>query len=882
MALPNYTKEEYSASITERFASTGKLFLVDYSKTSAAKSLIPLLEKERNASLLLIAENADAAADFAATLRPALGTVEVADTAEVLADLLGTSLHSPRTGLSRAAQTLSSRHKHLIVSAKDTGGAPLLHRVLCEEDRKSGAFAGADPAAFCVSDLLAESGYEFIVLDRIYELFSLVEEDARHKQAYTPGAYDRIHFRGVNYYSETAASYSRVKNLLGSARMRVALSDVVLHNRVVELYAVLSMLYDDFNLIRMRQTVGSISKAYVEDCNRVCGNVLYYPDEDSIISGCLSRTGGGKLFVPRDVPTMRRFFRDTFAYMSEEELFLRMMAALSAKYSGGRYTSMDALLQHLADLEDMDDCLCRMCFSDSIRNRLEACASGDHIATLPPNELSAIFAAFREYGVYHFLKDMEGHVEGIRIRRDNSGFEHFVRNRARVYAYTYDDHVYSVLTDGDDLFYKCVQIARMAEGKDQALPLKTPALVMFASREQADMAREHLRSMLPERITVTERITERAQLIVTDYARLRTTAADLRIGSAILADMTAEPVPLKLDLNRALFLGAERLYLIGSYGNLGGTLMDHWQELLFASQRALPYTFSELSSEKGRVRSYHGVMAELADLYGFIRTVVRNGCPHHVEALTEEYIAVFAKYAAEMDIPKWQMTLELEYIARVGTFFENVFRHTASVGDGGERIRRTHMEYKRLSSGKIFAEEVEEFDQKCFFNVCPKMLRHECDLKDHSCADCPLYARMRINDFSSMADSADSFFVNSISYEAKMEEEIRHILNHARIHNESIQQVLHELQMERAQVDMRYEKTKASLQYLEMTATGPNVMIADYGIVASVRQAVYQTISMILQRYYTPVMTFCKDMTEQAQTAFRSLDECVGNTYTDR
>ena len=85
---------EYLHAAKERFQQTGKLFLVDYSKSCAAEVLLSILKDDNPPSFLMIAENPVSAIDYGHRLKKVLSDVSVIVSTDEFEKVIGCNLDS--------------------------------------------------------------------------------------------------------------------------------------------------------------------------------------------------------------------------------------------------------------------------------------------------------------------------------------------------------------------------------------------------------------------------------------------------------------------------------------------------------------------------------------------------------------------------------------------------------------------------------------------------------------------------------------------------------------------------------------------------------------------------------------------------------------------
>ncbi len=885
MGASGMQMQEYSASAEARFRADGRLFLADYSKNQASRVLRSLLVSHRDQSILLVAEDPASAEDYAVTIRDTFGEVTVVDSYKAFAELAEIPAKPSSAALRSAAPRLLSRASHLVIAARDKAGEPLLHRILCRDDASVEHSGGNVVSDFCISDMLAECGYHIVVLDQVYTLFTLIEgsgSEAKDLTAYPPGQYDCLDFLGTYYYSDATHSYHRLRDLAASAQKRIVLSDMVAHNSTAAYYAVLHMVYADFSLYQLKKTLRKVSPDYDSDRSAVYISLNFAIGEDSTISGCLHETYATPGHIPSDIPSMMRYLRHRLAYQTEDEIYLRLLLAFSQHtHTPFPPQNIYSVIERLQiDPHAMVSCICRYFFSDAIKGRMETCVSQDAITGLSGEQLTTLFDLFLERGVYHAFSPEDAKTAILRFKRDNSGFEHFIRHHSP--SMLEDNLTYSVISTGTDLLYKCIALAQFLEGHDDTCRIKDPLLVI--TRDVETTVRT-LTALLPNSYRVSSNLrslvgaTAGSHVIaVCTLETIRAAAAQLSMASAVVFDAPADPVLTKLLLQQLVAYQASP-FIFTAYSDYTGHMLDQWQKTLLAPAVALPFNTTAVPLLNRTMVPYSTMFHDIATAYAHIGKALAGGTRQDAQNATDAIHHLMSTYSLTILFPLADLESDLRFLSDVSKSYEAIFTHTTAVGDHGEIVVHNEYGYSKTYKGKkeIIADSVEtKKTRRQYFNACAKMLRHDCDLKTHNCADCPEYALHMENDFSQLSKQVERFFELSQAYYTQTENTLQKRHNEAVIKNEMTLKLLNAVIEARQKLDSRRETATNAIRDIARVAEAfPALFMVEYNPVAGIRDSVFAVYNQVLEKYYMYVCGLFEQATQTAISGYNSMSACT-------
>ncbi len=871
-----FDKNEYLRVAEDRFKEFGgKLFLVDYSAADAILVLKKLIGKETE-SFLMITDDPASARELEPLLKQTLGDICVIDSYNAFCEAIEVSSPDSMRSITNAVRSLKSRKKNLIVTARDEKGEPVLNRALCKNMGVGGTYGNGSASDYCISDALAECGYEFAAVNNVYSVFTLISGDKDDDEERKPGDYDLLTFHSNSYYSPGDASYKRLKALLSASPKRLVISDLLAKESIAELYAVMDMLYSTLSLAEARGSVRKISSDYDEDCHRIYNDISYNVGDENITSSCLYRANDLPCKTPADVYSMTEFIRTSIDFMSEEEIFLSVMESVVRRVYGGRYPSVESVSEYLEqNMDNIADVFCDVFFGSRIKGELESVTSTPITREMKREEMAAVFEVFNKYGVYHALSGLESEkLDILRNRRDCSGFEYFVRRRS---PYLKTDGAYSIIKPGSDLYYGCVQVERLALTSEPF----APALVIV-NDENVSAVTGMLTCML-EGYSVTDKpaellssASEKTVAVIGATAAMKS-PSPYNLASAIIIDPTYNTVRLKLLINKLFGLCSGKVSLVCHYGDMSGHVIDKWESVLLAKDEAVCFDALSIILKEGFEFTYETVMGELESFYTMLARVVRDGHFDMKSEFTERYNLLLRNYTYEISKDEKYINPDIEFLGRLGRYFDRVFINTASVGDNGEVKRTVAIDYETPDDGKTINEITLEAEERVLlFNACAKMLRHECDQKEHGCADCGNYENFAQNSFEELKASVATFFERAIGYLKLKQDETKDISDSV-FHNDDSEEKAYSFD-EILELKVKAEECIKAIELA--SADFPALFEADHAVVAELRTAVYNTYKDTLRKYYGALRDIFYRATDRAIEIYSHMS-VIGNTVAE-
>ena len=484
-----------------------------------------------------------------------------------------------------------------------------------------------------------------------------------------------------------------------------------------------------------------------------------------------------------------------------------------------------------------------------------------------------MFSVLLKYGLYHLHTPLQNKPRLIRLFRESSGFEYIVRRLGRK---EYDEaDIRCVLGDGSDRLYKCAEIQRMLTGAEEELGMKTPMLVVL--RDDGKKVAECLRKLLPDfKVHTAGYKFEDGAINVIDYEALRESPATFNVKSVVYFELCYDVALMKLLMSRLDKYGAPKQCILASGETLDGLCSDAFEKFLVSDIKSLPILSPSVTIKTGLELPYSEIVQNLNIVYESLHNAVAKGHPDIVDDVAMGYNHMLAEYTTLSAVPDDEIRMDVEFIARIGKFFDGVFANTVTVGGEGERIVSVAREYKATAKkGEKPAEETDETEERdFFFNVCPKALLHVCDLKVKNCGGCANYNQRILNRYDELMESIDAFFKQSYSYLKKMERFRTEMQMGATINSGGIDEEESELDASHLR---EYEaKVRAAVDMIK-TDDGKTegFFVTSYEPIEVIREYIYRPYRRMLRKYYKTVMELMQTASEKAERELHNALDCT-------
>ena len=175
---------------------------------------------------------------------------------------------------------------------------------------------------------------------------------------------------------------------------------------------------------------------------------------------------------------------------------------------------------------------------------------------------------------------------------------------------------------------------------------------------------------------------------------------------------------------------------------------------------------------------------------------------------------------------------------------------------------------------EIFETKEEEKSRVCYFNVCLKMLRRNCDFKKNNCNGCKYYDKYKTNDFESFKTAVEQMFATTLKY-AEWQERARMLeLEKATIsHTENENDKLGRLVV--SEIEEYAQTAKTEIEKLAKYAKKKQLFCVEYDSVKKICTAAEKAYCKLLGKYFSVVMEIFKAATDDSKRGF----ELVNNSF---
>lgn len=758
------TQSEFIVRARDRFRAQGKLFLVDDAKFNAIEALLSIVKEASPRSLLVVAEDATVASELSGMVRTVMKECETVTDMNTFAELVSVPSRRDDAYRERAA-TFAREHPVLVFSAVDGEGKPLLHRTLCEDNAKSGAYYGiGGQGSFCISDFLSECRYEFVAVDAVFSLLAFCTPDGE----VDPLKYDYFDFVGQDYYTDRSHSYRRLKQLTGAAKQCVVLSDTLFEHDAAELCAALELLYDPFSFVDARTRIRRLTEDYEAACELVYNDVNNCKSDDSVLSGCVQRAQNGAQHAPRDISTMDRYLETKLKFSSQEEVFLKAMTAYIDARFGGRNVLLEEAVDSLErDMSEMVECFLGMYLHDTVKGELESVLQNTKLSAMSSKEIEALFSVFERYGVCHKYGSDPDRDHIVRLYCDDSGFESTVTQYLS--SPRKGDTEYSFVCGSDRDRLKCYILMHLLTGKE-AFKLELPALIVTRDGTEGVVFEEFAKHSNSIKAYPPETFFGK-DVMIADYSHLRRMAKKPSIRSAVFYDFIPDLFLFTKIRNKISGMGDVRIALLCDDIDFSATLVNEWRREIFSSPfGTIPFGTPEIETKKGLLCSYSQIIEDIADCYVGLRNVFEGETKAEGKKFTKSFLSLVTSLTENAAASEIEIETDMRFFSDTAKHAEAVFGNAVTPGRNGETVVRPKVDFCDYFPF-IFSvhydkekKKVQTMPRRMFFNVCSRYLYRLCDVKQNDCNGCPEFERLRVNDLDELKAQTEAFFTAAEAY----------------------------------------------------------------------------------------------------------------------
>lgn len=883
-------KEQKVLTVEDIFAQRlldhgNRLFAVDLNKQRVFGSVGSVVRKASRASCLCLVWDGRVAEECGRMVFGEESVLTVRSREELLRALEALA-PLPEGELLTAAELMErapafrEAYPRAVVCFTDGSEGYTLHAPLCNNETCGGFYSDTDIAPYCVSDFFADAGYDHLVLDDVYRMLSFTERTDR--EDVSPVDYERTVFMNRAYDTPLSHSFKRMKDLAESAETCVLISDCVWNNMPIYLYAALKLLRDDFSYRKTKTDVMGRTRpdVYSRECESTYFEIQSCMGVTDILSICLRRLNGISQIAPVYVNELDRYLMDGIRYMTQEEVFLRVMRTLIDHYDEAGATNQ-ILVRRLVENDVIADILAEMFFSDKLKGQLESHVTHTRSFELSREESQFLMELFHNYGGYVESAVCPSDTGVVHLYHDDMAFEETVRQSfPDVYGlkrnFDREQLAYSVTTHGDELLFKCAAVVDMLNSGE----LRSPVVLLSGYRpediREKFTALEFGGVFLRDFSELADLASDDGGMHVAtcDYEQFRRSASFIRSGSVVLLSMNSDIYLMHTVLQKAAILCGEqvRVRAVVSYTNLDGHLSDMWLPLLFRGDTSFGRVWNrELPMSGGNIITYSDLIEELDSLYLGLRKM--NAKNHREPAST--YHEAFEDFGFNLHYSPEYMNDDFRVLVAVSLLLQNIFANSVTVGSAGRAAfdESISFEKNKLKSADPYVKN--EGEKQVMFNVCAKQLHATCDILRCDCGSCKEYGRLRVNDFAVFSENVEAFIqkLEDTLEKVKSAEEER--IRNRELFGEKIEPRNFK-EMDAAVGRCRRDAMKA-LQKLKREAAGTeHTFYGDYGLVKSIKESVFESYNILFKRYYDAVIGIFSQATSQMETVLKQAGEIPG------
>ena len=613
--------------------------------------------------------------------------------------------------------------------------------------------------------------------------------------------------------------------------------------------------------------------------------------DENVLSACLQRLKTSSLKIPSGIDELKERLESLLKFMSEEEIFLRATYAQITNKFKGQCNSLQMVIDSLEDQSsstDMVDCIYNAFIKETVKAEIESVLVTSRLREMSSDDVSKMFEIFLRYGVYHPYPKKTDSCTILRLNRNDSGFEAFVKSQMQA-TESGGSYYYSVTKNGSSELYKCVAIHRLLDGREDAKKFNSPMLVI--TKGKAEEVKNTLKGLAND-FNVTTDINAVAMadvddktVVVVDYVLFRETALWLNVHSIVFFDVEPDAVVWKNLINKALRFKSAHVYILAHYADLSGHLIDMWEkDLLSTEQNAMPIDSSEISLKDNSSIPYAEIVTQLEEVYKLLEKTVSYGDRKTIALTAEKFNKAVTDFTLKTSVSDGEINKDFLYLVAMSRYYSGIFRNSVSIDGLGEKVIVSKRKYLKMKGDKVvdgkkkkyfFTKEVVDKaeERRIYFNVCAGMLRRLCDIKTKDCNGCDNYTKFLTNSYTAFSTNAKNLFEKSVEFAKKLEslkfEEGAIIYSEPSNNVDNL--VLEEVQSYASEA----EKSLALIEEQSKKGT----FSVEYEHVENVYLLAQSTYCKLLKKYYATLMDIFCQATEKAKFGFEMLSKSFSKAH---
>lgn len=859
--------ENYSLQLKQRFAQNGgRLFFVDGFKNRAFASVREIFTSESFQTSLCVVKSPETALQVKAALFGNGLGVEVIDSIDYFKHLY----HEVSTDMQRAyefAESFKRAYPRLIVTLNGENGEPVLHSKLFRTVGRSGEYSKGENSYYTVSDILADAGYSMIVVDDVYDMFALFEEDRDTLDDKIPQKYERIDFMGKVYFTDVLHSYKRLYRLVDSADKAIVISDCIVDRDVISFYAGASLVNGSFSYKAAKRLAKANSTSYEEEVDRMLDAIAYSKTDETIQSLCLQRAKGRAQSVPGDLDRLGEYLTGNLNFMTREETFLRAFCALSKGKSG---IQNELLLDQLEDDFTLARTVCDMFFDDTLKGEIESRVEGSHIAKMNAEDISTLFDVFKKYGIYCATGELGDKCDIYRIYHEDSGFEDLVRRSSD--GFDRADNALSATALGQDVSYKCIATKDLIEnGK-----LRLPVLIVSAEKPSEVVFSLTKITKIPTHVFDFNLSRLADGISITDYSGFEAIANSLCAGSIVFFDVLSDMNLFDTYVKKAIgFSDNTNAAVLVTYDNMEGVLIDAWQESwINENQNHLAVKNSEVYIRGEKPLDYNYILSELDGVYRLYKKLIDG--PERVmpKKIAEQFSSAVSGFTLGMVAHARDMEEDFEYFEKIAPLYSGVFANSVSVGNQGREVFSDKLQEQTVGRKKKKKAEYVAVPEakRVAFNICAKQLHETCDFKNADCSKCTIRTNT-VNNIEMFSECVNGYFKETVRIMTRLQEErIERQLDDTIGSQGSTTGKSDLMDIERVR-DLSGDVNKIMRSLLESKPNSRIPFYGKYSDVFDIKEAIQSIHYGIFKKYYDQLMSIFEKATNEMKKSFGAVGQ---------
>ena len=855
----------YGETLKKRFADNGnKLFFVDESRHRAYDSAKQILGTALTDESLVIVNNEKVAEQAKEALFKG-ADVEVITSVDRFkhdfAEIKGNIQNA-----SASAAEFKKKYPRVIICLKGKNRG-VLNSELCKIHGKAGIYSDGDLASYCISDFLSDASYGSVVIDDVYTMFDFRVVPKESVESYVPQKSERIDFMDLVYFTDIEHSYKKLKRIVESSERAILISDVIADRNLVTMYAGLSLINTDFSYGAAKKLAKSHSQDYVNDIELMYGELLYAPDNETILSLCLRRAKGNAQIVPSDLSSLGAYLKGNFDFMTQEEMFLRFLYAQAKNKYSMRLSSVADVINSFQSEESQAEAICNVFFSDALKGDMESIFTTPYIAKMKSDEISKIVNIFEKYAVYCDIPLDADSCKVIRIYHDDSGFEDLVRRKNE--GFDKNEMAYSASYFGKEVSYKCIAVQNLLnEGK-----ITKPLLIVTKS-EPSDVCNQ-LNKIL-DNVASPYSLDKKQKsdgITVISFEELKYVANPVSASSAVFFDTDADINFFSSCLKKANELCKDKsISILVTYDDLSGVFMDTWQDIILSkNKKTVPVRNTEIYIKGEAPIEYKDAVDAVDSIYKSFKLLIEGRYQGSNEGFAKELHTLISAYTLKVATDEVEMARDLNYFSKTSLSYSAIFANSVSVSCKGRELVSeqldTSADKKKKPSYVIVPEGM-----KVVFNICAKQLHEVCDYLGKDCPVCKNGGNYRANVYSVFEAAVKKFFKDASKTITKITDEVRKIEMEEIINGKKA--VVEENEITVDEVKQAEKDGLSALNKLKAKNPGDDkIFYGDFSNIYDIKEAVQSLHIQLFDKFYKQFMEIFNIATSSMKAGFEAVGQ---------